>query len=526
MNIIAAGSPSPSRVLVRGGRVLEASGNLHDPRLLDLVIVDGRIVSLDEPEAPSALALDILHHAQASDPDVRVIDARDRLVAPGFINGHYHSYDVLAKGLLENMPFDVWPLMSQPAYWGRRSPQELRVRTLIGAIECLKNGITTVQDMSSLVPQDEETLDTILASYAEVGLRVVFSIAVRDIAALDIAPFVAEDAPEMVNSIVQGQPGDARRDLTFVEAQLRRLSSLPDTQHWALSASGPQRCSNELLEGIADLSQRHDLPIFTHVYETPAQLARARSAYPEDGGSLVRRMKRTGLLGPRTTIAHSVWITREEIGLLAEHGTGVVHNPNANLKLKSGIAPLLDLHEAGVNIALGCDNCSCGDTQNIFQAMKLFTLLAGVMDPLPTPIGAAEAFRAATEGGAQAVGLPREVGALSVGMRADLVLIDLSDIAWQPYNSALRQLVYAENGRGVRTVLVEGRVVMEDGRITGLDEAAFRQEVIEVMKTYRRDFDALHARQAPAFPYLLDANRRLAATRIDSGRFVPRAQPK
>lgn len=518
--------PSDSWVLVRGGRVLRPEGDLHDPVPLDVLIANGRIVALDAPEAPSGQTLEVLRRADAGDPQVRVIDARDRLVAPGFVNAHYHSYDVLAKGLLENMPFDIWALMSQPAYWGQRSPQELRVRTLIGAIECLKNGITTVQDMSSLVPQDEATLDTILAAYAEVGLRVVFSIAVRDIAALDIAPFVAEDAPENVQAIVQGQPGDARRELDFVQVQLQRLSPLPDTLHWALSASGPQRCTNELLEGVADLSQRHGLPVFTHVYETPAQLARARSAYPEDGGSLVRRMKRTGLLGPRTTIAHSVWITREEIELLAEHGTGVVYNPNANLKLKSGIAPLLDLHETGVNIGLGCDNCSCGDTQNIFQAMKLFTLLAGVMDPLPTPIGAAEAFRAATEGGARALGLQHEIGSLRVGMRADLVLIDLSDIAWQPYNSALRQLVYAENGRGVRTVLVEGRVVVEDGRITGLDETAFRAEVAEVMQIWRRDFEALHARQAPAFPYLLDANRRLAATRPDSGRFLPPAKPR
>lgn len=303
--------PSDSWVLVRGGRVLRPEGDLHDPVPLDVLIANGRIVALDAPEAPSGQTLEVLRRADAGDPQVRVIDARDRLVAPGFVNAHYHSYDVLAKGLLENMPFDIWALMSQPAYWGQRSPQELRVRTLIGAIECLKNGITTVQDMSSLVPQDEATLDTILAAYAEVGLRVVFSIAVRDIAALDIAPFVAEDAPESVQAIVRGQPGDARRELDFVQAQLQRLSPLPDTLHWALSASGPQRCTNELLEGVADLSQRHGLPVFTHVYETPAQLARARSAYPEDGGSLVRRMKRTGLLGPRTTIAHSVWITRE-----------------------------------------------------------------------------------------------------------------------------------------------------------------------------------------------------------------------
>ena len=97
------------------------------------------------------------------------------------MNAHYHSYDVLAKGLLEDMPFDVWALHSQPAYFGRRSKAEIRARTLLGALECLRNGVTTLQDMNSLVPQDEETLDIILSAYAEIGIRVVFSIAVRDV---------------------------------------------------------------------------------------------------------------------------------------------------------------------------------------------------------------------------------------------------------------------------------------------------------------------------------------------------------
>ena len=119
-----------------------------------------------------------------------MIDGAGKLLIPGLINAHYHSYDVLSKGRFEDMPFDVWALHSQPAYWGKRSKAELRARTLLGAMECLRHGITTIQDMNSLVPQDEETLDTILAAYAEAGVRVVFSIAVRDIAALDIEPFL------------------------------------------------------------------------------------------------------------------------------------------------------------------------------------------------------------------------------------------------------------------------------------------------------------------------------------------------
>jgi cytosine/adenosine deaminase-related metal-dependent hydrolase len=251
-------------------------------------------------------------------------------------------------------------LHSQPAYWGKRSKAELRARTLLGAMECLRHGITTIQDMNSLVPQDEETLDIILGAYAEAGVRVVFSIAVRDIAALDIEPFLPE-MPADVVAIVAGKPGDAKADLAFVEAQIKRLDPLPPRLHWALSPSGPQRCSTPLLEGIAALSERHQLPVFTHVYETRAQLAKARSHYGDHGGSLVRYMADLGLLTPRTTLAHSVYVTPQEVEHIARAGAGVVHNPLANLKLKNGVAPLRLFKRAGINLALGCDNCSCSD---------------------------------------------------------------------------------------------------------------------------------------------------------------------
>lgn len=500
-------------LIIRGARVMVSDADQHLPTLRDVVIEDGRITAITEPD-----------HAPAP-PGTEEIDGRGHLLVPGFVNAHYHSYDVLAKGTMEDMPFDLWALLSQPGYWGKRSNEELRLRTLIGGLECIKNGVTTVQDMNTIVPHDEEALDTILAAYEELGLRVVLSLAVRDVAALDIAPFIADDLPHDIMELVQGVPGDAQAELDFVSAQIDRIGTERSTLHWAISPSGPQRCSTPLLEGLGDLAARHSLPVLTHVYETRAQLAKARHSYPEHGGSLIRRLADTGLLGPETTIAHSVWITRREIATLAEVGASVAHNPMANLKLKSGIAPLLDLHEAGVNIALGCDNCSCGDTQNIFQAMKLFTLIAGVIEGVPTGIGADQALHAATRGGARALGLQGQVGEIAVGYRADLSLIDLSDIAYQPLNSALRQLVYSECGRGVRAVIVEGRVVLRDGRATGVDESQIAAELEEIMKGYRAEFGDLYARHAPAFPYLVDANHRLAATDLGMDRFIGRAEP-
>src|ERR1700674_690859 len=196
-------SATRKHLIIRGGLVLNAHAAHENPVALDILIVDDKIAEL----APASEAF-----ATPIDPSVpaETLDARDRLIVPGFVNAHYHSYDVLAKGLLEDMPFDVWALHSQPSYFGRRSKAELRARTLLGALECLRSGITTLQDMNSLVPQDEETLDIILAAYAEIGIRVVFSIAVRDVAALDIAPFLPPDVPESVMTLIRGAPKNAR----------------------------------------------------------------------------------------------------------------------------------------------------------------------------------------------------------------------------------------------------------------------------------------------------------------------------
>jgi cytosine/adenosine deaminase-related metal-dependent hydrolase len=374
--------------------------------------------------------------------------------------------------------------------------------------------------MNSLVPQDEETLDTILAAYDEIGVRVVFSIAVRDVAALDIAPFLPADMPEAAMAIVRGAPKDAREEIAFVERQIERLRPLPPRLTWGLSPSGPQRSSRALLEGVADLARRHELPIFTHVYETKAQTAKARAIYGDEGGSMIRHLDKLGLLTPRTTIAHGVWLTRDEIEIMAARGAGVAHNPISNLKLKSGVAPMAAATRAGVHIALGCDNCSCGDCQSMFQAMKMFCLLAAVTDANPTEVRAADAIRAATLGGARAMGLAGEVGAIRAGLKADLAIIDLDDVAYQPLNSVARQLVFSETGRGVETTIVDGKVVMRDRRVTTIDEAALRAELASVMPTYRRDFARVAEANGPVIPYLLAANARLKSHDLGNDRFV------
>jgi 5-methylthioadenosine/S-adenosylhomocysteine deaminase len=495
-----------ARYLIRGGRIYDHDGDIHQPATAD-VLIRGGIVERIAPHI-------------VPEPDVEVLDAAGKLVIPGFVNAHYHSHDVMAKGLFEELPFDVWMMHSNPKGFGRRSHEEVRVRTLIGAAESLRNGITTIQDFLTIEPQEEAYVDTVLSAYAEAGIRVVFAIAARDRGALDIAPFFAKNLPEPVLRRLAGQDRSARDELAFVAGQLGRLGMAPtEIQTWALAPSGPQRCSAELLEGIAALSREHGLPVFTHVYETRVHAAAAQM---DTSGSLIDKLARAGLMNDRLSIVHGVWLSGRHIAQIADAGARVVHNPISNLKLKSGVAPILDLYRAGVDVALGCDNCSCAESQNIFTAMRMLCLLPAVTDPDPGPINAGYALKAATLSGARAVGLSDKVGALKAGMAADIVILDLNEPAFVPFNSAARQIVYAESGRAVETVFVNGRPVVRGGRLVTVDEAKLAAEAAELAPAFRRDADDLATRIADLTAPLLDANR--AAWRVPLGmqRYVGR----
>src|SRR3984893_7272844 len=310
-----------------------------------------------------------------------------------------------------------------------------------------------------------------------------------------------------------------REQLDYLESQFNRHPAA-GALHWAVAPFAPQRCTPEMLEGCAALAETHDLAVYTHVYETKGQALIGREQFAHHGGSLIGYLENTGLLGPRLNIVHSVWISRAEMDRMAQADAGIVLNHLSNLKLKSGIAPVCDLREAGVRLGLGCDNCSGSDVQSAFQAMKMFCLLAAVSEPEPGPGLAHEALRHATTGNARTAGLAGRLGALRPGFRADMILIDLADVAYLPYNSAARQLVYTEAGRGVESVIVEGRVVIKERKVQTIDEDALRREVADLMRHFIADYDAVVESRKRALPYMLEAHRRVWQTDIGMSRFV------
>lgn len=495
------------KLLVRGGQVYDHDGNVHKPAIADILIDQGEIVAIGP-----GLATDDPHD---------VLDASNKLVIPGLINAHYHSHDTLCRGLFEELPLEFWLLYTLPMGQSR-SKEEVRARTLVGALESLRCGITTVQDMLGLSPLNEEYTDVVLSAYRDIGLRVVFSPMVWDVPPIAMVRH-KDSLPADVQDMLGTKALPMREQLDYLEHQFKRHPAV-GTLHWAVAPFAPQRCTPQMLEGCASLADKHDLSVYTHVYETRGQVVIARELFAQHDGSLISYLKNTGLLGPRLNIVHSVWITRPEMERMAEADAGIVLNHLSNLKLKSGIAPICDLREAGVRLGLGCDNCSGSDVQSVFQAMKMFCLLAAVSEPEPGPGLAHEVLRHATLGNARTAGLDGRLGALRPGYKADMVLIDLADVAYLPYNSAARQLVYTEAGRGVESVIVDGRPVIKERRVTTIDEDALRREVADLMRHFIADYDAVVASRKRALPYMLEAHRKVWHADIGMNRFVGRTR--
>jgi cytosine/adenosine deaminase-related metal-dependent hydrolase len=486
---------APRALLLAGGRVLDPEGELDRPPVMDILIEQGRIAALGEEAT-----------ARAGASGAEVIDASGRLVTPGFVNAHSHSHDTLLRGMFEQLPLEVWGLTAFPFAWPRRSEAEVGLRSLLHAEECLRGGITTVQDMVTIVGPDRTHAEAVVDAYARSGVRAVVGVQFGDRAAVDGVPFLLEELPSALHGSLPGavDPLPMQR---FVEALLDELSA--PRLSWALAPSAPQRCSEALLSWAAALSRERGLQVCTHVYETRSQAVLARLAYGQDGGSMIRHLQRLGLLNPRLVIAHGVWIADEEVALLGAAGAHLACNPMANLKLLNGAAPVRRYADAGASISLGCDNSSAGDAQSIFESMKAFAQLWALQSSAGETGAAAAAFRAATLGGARALGMEGEIGGVRPGHLADLALFDLTDPVWRPLNSAVRQLVYAESGRSLRTVLVGGEVVVRDGSATRLDAGALTRAAEEARSAMEEELAAIAARSAPMAAALLRMHERV-----------------
>ena len=477
------------KLFVTGAKVLTAFDAA--PHVKDILIENGIIAAITSAQ-------------EVPPPDAKRLDARGKLAIPGLVNAHYHSHDVLARGMFEDLALEGWIALAIPPPARVLTRREARLRTLLGAIDCLRNGITTVQDMLGCGPGSEEQVEAVIDAYNEVGIRCVLGLQVGNRAAIDGLPGIRERLPAALAPMLSAGVSDARRILDFVAEPLRRSGG---RLTFAIAPGSPQRCTFDLLCGLAGLSARHRLPMVTHVSESKSQVFLARELYAKYGGSALDYLDAAGALNERLCMAHAVWLSAAEIDRIASVGASVATCPISNLKLKNGVAPMRMLKQAGVRLALGADNTSAGDAQNLFEAMKLVCNASAGKSPARSTLLAADALAMATTAGAQAIGLAGRTGRIAVGMAADLTLLDLSDPSYLPLNDAVRQIVYCESGRGVHTVIVDGEIVVEDRRVRTVDYDALLAEVAALHDAFARDAGAHAARVAPVLPYILDTVR-------------------
>ncbi|MFL5928129.1 MAG: amidohydrolase family protein [Gaiellaceae bacterium] len=402
-----------------------------------------------------------------------VLDCSRFAVVPGMVNAHAHSNENWFRGLWDTLPLEPWMLFSYPVLAApSQSRDEIYVRTLLGGIEMLRSGATTVVDF---LYDDENALEPVVRAYRDLGLRALVAIGMGDRAYHETV--VLEEglvARPLVERLEREKPPSWDEWADVTRRAVERFHRPEEGISICPAPSGPQRCTDAMLAGCAALADELDLMIHIHVLETRMQAVSGQRMY---GRTLPEHLDQLGFLSPRVCFEHGIWLTPSDVELVRERGVTIVHNPVSNMKLGSGIAPVPQLLGHGVNVALGTDGMCSNDGNDMFATLKTAALLHKLWEiDYEEWLGADEAWRIATTGGAVAAGDREGLGVLEPERRADLVLLDLESIVFTPLNDPLRQLALGSTTTAVASVMVAGEWRVREGRVTGVDEAAVLAE--------------------------------------------------
>ncbi|MDQ0394974.1 amidohydrolase family protein [Labrys monachus] len=450
-----------ARAVIRG---VDAAGEAEIVEDAAIHVVDGAVAAIGEAGAMIA-----------AHPDLPVEGGPDTVAMPGLVNGHHHfGLTPLMMGV-PFAPLELW----LPHFRGMRRIGQ-RLDTLYAAIEMLESGTTAVQHIQSGLsgPESawEATADEVITSYRDIGMRVSWSFMIRDRNQLtyeDDATFLAglpDDLAAHVRAEIAASQPPIARFMAFFEAAARRwrardadgvrLQLAPANLHW---------CSDACLEAIFDTARRHGAKVHMHLVETERQADFARR---RTGCSAIGHLHRLGCLGPDLTLGHGIWVSPDDLDLLAGHGCQVCHNASSGLRLASGIAPVTEMTKRGIRVALGIDQSNIDDDRNMLTEMGLVWALhrgASLWGPRLSP---AAVFQMATEHAAGTTGFAGRIGRLDPGRAADIVLLDWRAVArpWlDPRTGLLDAVVLRARQKAVDTVFVGGRKVVAAGKVISID---------------------------------------------------------
>jgi guanine deaminase len=447
--------------VVRGGRLLDLDRRILEPA--DILIAGDTIKEIGPPglEAPAGAQL---------------FEAADRAIIPGLVNGHVHGHGTLAKGLVE----DRWPLElflnALPGLTGNRTLEDRYLNGLVAAVEMIRKGCTACYDLFFEFPQpSRDGLEAVGRAYADAGVRATLAPMVADRTLYEAYPGLLEAIPEPLRQQVERirlAPYEASADAAaaiFEDWPFERDRIRP-----AIAPTIPLHCSDAFLVRCGDLARDYGLPLQTHLAESRAQAVLGLRRY---GRSLTAHLDALGLLGPHVSAAHAIWLDDTDRRRLADNGASVIHAPTSNLRFGSGLARIRPMLEAGINVGIATDAANSSDSLNMFEATRLACYLSRTQMPdYRRWLGADEVLRMATLGSARAMGFDGKLGRVAPGYKADLVFLDLGHINYVPLHDPLTQIVFTENGAAVDSVMIGGRLVLEAGRLTTVDEAKLRTQ--------------------------------------------------
>ncbi len=435
-------------------------------------------------------------------PADTIISALDKIVLPGLISAHCHTFSTPQRGLIDNLPLDIWLLYVHYAYTllgkhSKISSRELYVFNSIAAVELLKTGTTSLLEHGPIVfpPDFGERLNATVNAFADVGIRAVVAPLSSDLKYSEQVPLylLGELKPEDISPLnlrLAPETDD------IIKALRRSLKDWQDRNSRISLCLGPGRvnmCSRELMEQTVELASEFDVGIHTHLASAKAQVLWCNKVLSQ---SMVQYLASINCLGPHVSLAHGIWLDENDIQTLADTNSSVIHNPISNLKLGSGIAPIQAMKARGVNVALGVDDIPCNDAQNMFEVMKYTALIHKLYGSPSEWIGAQDAFTMCLTGGAKV--LRKKIGSLQPGYLADLVILGTETLFIMPKENFINQLVFSESGSSVETVLVGGRIVVEDKKVKTVNEKELYTEAREIIQKMYMDIPSVKKRFAPA----------------------------
>ncbi len=498
-------------LVIRGGRVLRGA----PPALSreDVLVEGDRIAAVGPVLAAPAGA--------------REIDASARIVLPGLGNSHTHAASHLVRGRAGSWTLEDL-LTHTAANYGFRSAEDDYLSAAIGAIEMLKTGCTSAYDLYMGLPAvTEETFEAVARAYADVGMRVVLAPAVADVVFYQTVPGLLDLLPADLRRVVEDiEPAPTKGLLDLTERLIRRWHGSGDGRiRIAVSPTIPNQATDEFLDGCVRLAREHGVGVHTHLAESKVQVIESQRRY---GRSIVARLAERGVLGPGFVGAHAVWLGDDDIRMLADAGAAVAHNPGSNLRLGCGIAPVREMLDRGVGVGLGTDGSICADNQNLFEALRIASVVSTIRFPHETSrwLSAATAWELATTGSARVLGLAGDLGAVAPGRKADLVLLRADSVFLQPLADPVNALVYAETGAGVDTVVVDGRIVVERGRVTTVDEDRIYARAQEAADRQRAKSAQAWALAGQLLPYVGAACRAAVAAPLEFNRYAAPVPPR